>query len=1137
MRVLKVMAESGAELSHEELLDAIWLAGKLPRDAAPLARFAIPATDLPQPDTRQSRTPSTTRDPAERAVPAEPVATGSQETDPAFPLLAATEPKAVEGAHLATLPALAVRAPDSRLISAAQIRLGKSLRPMRQRFPDRRRRELDVTRTVAAMADTGVPEIVTSRVRTRWLSLALIVDDGVSMVLWQRLAVEVRALMERAGAFRDVRVYGLDTRSADATYLSTSPYHDSGRRRSPETVSDPTGDTLVLVVSDGVGEAWRDGRMQHVMSLWARCGPTAIVQTLPARLWASSGVAAQRWQVTTHRRGGPTLAWHVTDPILPPDLVSFDSVPVPVLEPTPTAVAEWARLISSPGGTALLPLWNSGQSRLGSLLADTRPSDDAESVLRFRGAASPEAYRLAAHLAAVGPVTPPVMRLVQKALGPPTDSGHTMEVFLGGLMHQLTTDEPNRLPHQRRFDFSEDARRVLLGAVSPRELMRTTGAVTEHIEAAIGRSPAFPAWVGHPDGAAVIGDAARSFGWLKERLLRRLGVPPIGVGTTGPHPARRDVSDVAGESPRHPREADEPLDPQPGALPSGWSPLLPEDPLRLGRFRLQARSTRGWPHMAMYLALDEDETTVTVRTPSPSHARDRKAALEFVRTEAECLLRMRGTYAPDLLDIQAHTVHDRPWLAASCVLRRADDQSSGPAPNLRAFLEEHGGTVPDELFLRVGRDLSQAVNHAHSLGLVHGGLAPRAVLVTDRDVRLVGWMTATVDGVHSDHRDVFPLSDTYVEGADDGLPPTPASDVYSVGALLLAFLAGRWPEPGDDVGRWTDLAESRIDPSILEILWRCLETVPARRPSAATLVEAFTARHEGPAGSSSRQVALTPAADSVRRYRMLARQDPDAYSSHLARSLRTFSNQLAGLGRLSEALAAAEEAVYLYQRLAREDPDAHGPELARTLNNLSIRLGEADHRNESLDAISEAVRLYRELVRRQPNTYGPGLASTMNNLSNRLVAMGRLEEALDAIDEAVRINRELVKLNAGDHGADLARSLVNQGNRLGGLGRRDEGLQAATEAVQLYRELALNSVGNASEELATSLNNFAVRLCDVGRHREARVVLEESVEIGRQLAAAHPESSGEALRQSLKIRAWLMHSGAEGLGSSAAPHP
>nr|WP_272925601.1 MULTISPECIES: NaeI family type II restriction endonuclease [unclassified Streptomyces] len=836
------MAESGVELSPEELLDAVWLAGKLPRGARPLARSADAASATSERHGVHHDGPLVPEPAAAEPTP-QPPATDAAEGRSTHPLLASAQPGPDEEVQAAPSrsPAVAVRAPDRSALGAGQLRLGKALRPLRQRFPDPRRREHDIARTVDAIAETGMPDTVTRAVRTRWLSLALVVDDGVSMVLWQRLAADVRALMERAGAFRDVRVYGLDTRGG-TPFLRTVPYRHHGRVLTPETLCDPSGSTLVLVVSDGVGEAWRGDGMRQVMDRWGGCGPTAIIQPLPVRLWASTGVAARRWHVTTRRRGGPTRAWHVTDPDLPPDLVRFDSVPVPVLAPTPEAVADWARLVAAPGGTALLPLWDADAA--GRTAAASPEGDAADAVLRFREAASPEAYRLAAHVAAVAPTTPPVMRLVQAAVGPPADLGHLMEVFLGGLMHELDACGADRPPHHRRFDFTDDARRVLLSAVSPKELLRTAEAATRHIEAAVGRALVFPAWVGHPDGAAVIDDTARSFGWLREQVLTRLGIPSADAGpvTPGPEPT---VTRADGPADSADAGSDEAYDDAPGEfLPVGWTKLRPEDPESLGRFRLRARSADGWPHLTMYLAEDEEGTLATVRAPLRLSTRDPETARDLVRTEAECLTRMRGMHAPALLGVAGLTEGELPWIAAVCVHSRADVPASPPAPNLRAVLAEHTQTIPEGLFLRIGRGLAEAVAAAHSRGLVHGSLSPLTVLVTDRDIRLVGWSTATIDGVDSAHQELLPRSDTYLE-AGDGRPRTPQSDVYAVGALLLALLSGRWSDPRADDPERGPLAEPGISPVLVRMLWRCLEHDPALRPSATVLAEAFAAAAAG----------------------------------------------------------------------------------------------------------------------------------------------------------------------------------------------------------------------------------------------------------------------------------------------------
>ncbi|MEV8406218.1 tetratricopeptide repeat-containing protein kinase family protein, partial [Streptomyces niveus] len=1103
-RLRDVLAKSGVPLADEELLDVLWLAGNLPPDAAPLVRARTHAAPEPRSVDQNGNRPT---EPSPTTPPEQAGPEPSGDSAPGLPLRAAAQTDGRAERTSTPRRALAVRAPDSRLLDARELRLGKSLRPLRQRFPDHRRHELDVVRTVAAMADTGLPETVTRPVRTRWLSLALLVDDGVSMVLWQRLATEVRTLMERAGAFRDIRVYGLDTRGAAAPRLSTRPYRHKGPYQTPASVSDPTGNTLVLVISDGVGEAWWDGRMRDVMQLWARCGPTAVVHALPTRLWANSGITAQRWRVATHRRGGPNTDWHITDPVLPPELVTFDSVPVPVLEPSPAAVEGWARLIASPGTTAQLPLWRTGPPATGPSFADTRQGDVADAVLRFREAASPEAYRLAAHLAAVAPVTPPVMRLVQNALGPPTDNGHIVEVFLGGLMRQTTAAWPTHLPQHQLFDFSDEARRLLLGALSPQELLRNTRAVTRQLEAAIGRSSNFPAWVGHPDGTAVIADTDRSFGWLKERLLRRLGVPPVSAGAGGA-PEAPPVRLPEARREAGPEAAHEGWPPD---IPPGWSQLLRSDPQRLGRYRLYARSTWGWDDPGIYLAQDEDGTTVLMRTPTPLYSMDPRQARELIRTEAECLERMRGRYAPRLLDWDDGRRQGMPWLAASCLRRREDDPSSGPAPNLHAFFGEQARSVDDALFRQVGGDLARAVRHAHNVGLVHGTLAPRTVLVTDHGVRLVGWMTATRDGVHSDHLEKYPRSEVYLEAAEDTPGPTRESDIYSVGALLLAFATDRWNDFRPDDDALATLAASGIAPRILEVLWACLDPDPAARPTADELVDAFVSMSQDLTDARRSAKDLVSAENAVRRYRKLAETNPDDHRSGLASALRRLSHRLSDLGRRVEALDAITEAVELYRELALEHPAVGRADLARGLNNLSVRLGDLGRREESLTVISEAVQRFRALAAEDPQYYNAGLATTLNNLSNELGRAGRQEDALAVITEAVGLYRELTVDRSGTYRSEVARALNNLANRLGDVGRHEEGLAAITEAVQLYRELAVKYPGFYRPALASSLTNLAVRLGDMGRREEALAPLGEGLEIRRVLAETQPEVYGEDL--------------------------
>ncbi|WP_245877664.1 protein kinase, partial [Streptomyces glaucescens] len=106
-----------------------------------------------------------------------------------------------------------------------------------------------------------------------------------------------------------------------------------------------------------------------------------------------------------------------------------------MLEPEPDWLANWAALLASPGGTG----HPAAVARLGSTppplddRADITHLTPEELVLRFRATASPEAFRLAGHLA-VGRPDLPVMRLVQAALEPDPRPRHLAEVILSGML-------------------------------------------------------------------------------------------------------------------------------------------------------------------------------------------------------------------------------------------------------------------------------------------------------------------------------------------------------------------------------------------------------------------------------------------------------------------------------------------------------------------------------------------------------------------------------------------------------------------------------------------------------------------------------------------------------------------------------
>ncbi|WP_336115512.1 tetratricopeptide repeat-containing protein kinase family protein [Streptomyces sp. PTD9-10] len=799
-QVATILADSGVELSPEELLDTLWLAGRLRADgSAPLARAVgkVSGRDGPNPDavpgilddaapasapapTPEWSSPPKAPPPPPKAPPppvAPPLPRGPDQAvprppQPRVPLHAA----AVRPSSRPGTPVHPVSAPTPRAARFDQLQLGRSLRPLKLRVRDPRNSELDETATAEAAAETGLPDAVLRPSQARWLDVTLLVDDGTSMLLWQRLASEVKSLLERSGAFRTVRVLGLDTRGSHAPRLTSRPFLTDTAGLPPSTVTDTTGRTLVLVVSDGVGAAWRDGRMRRQLGQWGRYGPTAVLHALPPHLWEGSGLRAARWRVTTRRRGAPNHAWEVADPVLPPELAVFNGVEVPVLAPDAEALGAWASLLASPGTSTVLPLLSAPSA----VRLPNAATGAAQAVLRFRETASPEAYRLAAHLAAMAPVSVPVMRLVQQVLGPRFDTGHLAEVFLGGLMRPARAGPGPLVPQHRRYDFCEQARDILLGTAPAVELLRTGRAVADRLARLVGRSPDFPAWLAHPDGTDEAVAESEPFGWIDRRLLRRLGVPPDQGGV--PKPGRDGAEPV-----RPPDEApDEPPPAYVDAPGSPWLSLGYGNPVKVRTWQLFARHKQAWPREGMFLGRDDSGRTAAIRLKAPQSAQRAP-----VKREADALRGLKGRGAPELLDLGGT------WTATELLLAEGDPPY--PVPSLAQRVELMG-PLPVEEFVHVAHHAADVLAHAHARGIVHGGLTALRILPDSEEVCITGWGADE----HSADRD---------------------DDIASLGSLLL------------------EAAGPRLGPGLSALLERCRSPVLADRPSAAHLAMFF--RHFG----------------------------------------------------------------------------------------------------------------------------------------------------------------------------------------------------------------------------------------------------------------------------------------------------
>lgn len=128
----------------------------------------------------------------------------------------------------------------------------------------------------------------------------------------------------------------------------------------------------------------------------------------------------------------------------------------------------------------------------------------------------------------------------------------------------------------------------------------------------------------------------------------------------------------------------------------------------------------------------------------------------------------------------------------------------------------------------------------HAVDLVHGDIQPDNILVADtpgeEPVRLVNFgMSDRLGGTLA-----------YAAPAQaHGRPPTPASDIYSLGAVVFQLLHGRLPHPEVDVRRAQDQGVEEGRP-VDRLVRRMLQAEPDRRPTAEQAAAALVEQGAGP---------------------------------------------------------------------------------------------------------------------------------------------------------------------------------------------------------------------------------------------------------------------------------------------------
>jgi hypothetical protein len=172
------------------------------------------------------------------------------------------------GRYLASSSQANVPSPAASAVSALQrsLEVGRAFRPFARRHRSNKSQRFDEAATAYHSSEIGILLPQFSFGAEPWFELALVVEQGMSFVLWSQTIKELHLLLARHGAFRDVRRWTLLMAERGVRLLGPS-----GIARSPRELIDPGVRRLIIVVSECISQGWTGGAIPVVLAEWCSC--------------------------------------------------------------------------------------------------------------------------------------------------------------------------------------------------------------------------------------------------------------------------------------------------------------------------------------------------------------------------------------------------------------------------------------------------------------------------------------------------------------------------------------------------------------------------------------------------------------------------------------------------------------------------------------------------------------------------------------------------------------------------------------------------------------------------------------------------------------------------------------------------
>ena len=468
----------------------------------------------------------------------------------------------------------------------------------------------------------------------------------------------------------------------------------------------------------------------------------------------------------------------------------------------------------------------------------------------------------------------------------------------------------------------------------------------------------------------------------------------------------------------------------------------------------------------------------------------------------------------------------------------------------------------DENQLRVRERLElfasvcQAIQHAHSKGIIHRDIKPTNVLVTRHDgqalVKVIDFGIAKALGQQLTDKTLFtdfaqmigtPLYMSPEQAELSSTDIDTRSDIYSLGVLLYELLTGSTPVTKEQ------LRQAAYD-EIRRIIREDEPPRPSARISTAATAPSIAAqRHTEPAkltrlvrGELDWIVMKALDKDRSRRYetassfaadvnRYLADEPVQACPPSSWYRLRKFvrRNKHAVIAAVLILAALVASVLGTSRSLIRELQHSQALQAAhereRQLNERARQAIETITSNEAIDQLTrekelrpeqrdfldKLIQYYAESARDAPATEQERSRQALAyfRIGRMNQVLGRSQDSASAYRQAVALGRQLVAdfPSRPEFREQLAGSLGNLGTVLRHTDRLPEAETTNVEAAAMYRKLAaeFRDESKFRQALAGVLHNLGNLFCETHRLPQAEAAFGESLTIRKQLAAEFPD--------------------------------